>query len=115
MSPRGLSSAHTERALCLPLIRMPVLSALLPRPHFTRIPSLKALSPNTSHWGSVLQYMKLGTGAGITQSITGRLRFGSSCIPSGEEDCVVFFFFFHKDRLLKATFLPEDAQMSICR
>ena len=88
--PRGLPSARTERALCLPLIRTPVLSALLPRPHFTRIPSFKALSPNTSRWGSVLPYMKLGTGTGIAQSITGCLRFGSSCIPSGEGDCVFF-------------------------
>ena len=29
VSLRGLSTARTEGALCLPLIRMPVLSALL--------------------------------------------------------------------------------------
>lgn len=62
VSSRGLSSARTERALCLPLVRMPVLSALPPWPRFTLIPSLKALSPNASHWGSVLQYTRLGTG-----------------------------------------------------
>lgn len=51
VSSRGLSSARTERALCLPLIRMPVLSALLPWPHFTRIPLLK---------GRISQHVSLG-------------------------------------------------------